>query len=91
MQIPAHHRTGWIIPYADRSLAEVYLRLRLTRAPSLVIMFAAHLALLHLSLSFTFTRYLDICTVGLDVAASEFKTKSSPSGPEAMYDLGACI
>lgn len=32
--------------------------------------------------------YLDICTVGLDVAASEFKTKSSPSGPEAMYDLG---
>jgi len=32
--------------------------------------------------------YSDICTVGLDVAASEFKVKDSPSGPEAMYDLG---
>eukprot|EP00326_Haptolina_ericina_P005917 CAMPEP_0181228968 /NCGR_PEP_ID=MMETSP1096-20121128/33635_1 /TAXON_ID=156174 ORGANISM="Chrysochromulina ericina, Strain CCMP281" /NCGR_SAMPLE_ID=MMETSP1096 /ASSEMBLY_ACC=CAM_ASM_000453 /LENGTH=441 /DNA_ID=CAMNT_0023322537 /DNA_START=57 /DNA_END=1382 /DNA_ORIENTATION=- len=32
--------------------------------------------------------YNDICTVGLDVAASEFKVKDSPSGPDAMYDLG---
>ena len=32
--------------------------------------------------------YADICTVGLDVAASEFKVKSSPSGPNALYDLG---
>jgi len=28
------------------------------------------------------------CTVGLDVAASEFKVKDSPSGAEAVYDLG---
>jgi len=28
------------------------------------------------------------CTVGLDVAASEFKVKSSPNGPDAQYDLG---
>ena len=28
------------------------------------------------------------CTVGLDVAASEFKVKSSGVGADAMYDLG---
>merc|ERR1719331_60833 len=28
------------------------------------------------------------CTVGLDVAASEFKVKGSPNGPDALYDLG---
>jgi len=28
------------------------------------------------------------CTVGLDVAASEFKIKSSPAGKDAVYDLG---
>jgi enolase len=28
------------------------------------------------------------CTVGLDVAASEFKVKDSPAGAEARYDLG---
>jgi len=28
------------------------------------------------------------CTVGLDVAASEFKVKDSPSGADAKYDLG---
>lgn len=28
------------------------------------------------------------CTVGLDVAASEFKKKDTPSGKDAMYDLG---
>jgi enolase len=28
------------------------------------------------------------CTVGLDVAASEFKVKDSPAGAEAKYDLG---
>ena len=28
------------------------------------------------------------CTVGLDVAASEFKVKSSPTGADAKYDLG---
>ena len=28
------------------------------------------------------------CTVGLDVAASEFKVKSSPAGVDAAYDLG---
>ena len=32
--------------------------------------------------------YAGKCTVGLDVAASEFKVKSSPAGPDAMYDLG---
>jgi len=32
--------------------------------------------------------YQEVCTVGLDVAASEFKVKDSPSGPEALYDLG---
>ena len=32
--------------------------------------------------------YKGKCTVGLDVAASEFKVKDSPSGPEAKYDLG---
>jgi enolase len=32
--------------------------------------------------------YNGVCTVGLDVAASEFKVKSSPSGPDAQYDLG---
>jgi len=32
--------------------------------------------------------YSGKCTVGLDVAASEFKVKDSPSGAEAMYDLG---
>jgi enolase len=30
----------------------------------------------------------NICTVGLDVAASEFKVKSSGEGVEAAYDLG---
>jgi len=28
------------------------------------------------------------CTVGLDVAASEFKVKDSPTGDDALYDLG---
>jgi len=28
------------------------------------------------------------CTVGLDVAASEFKVKDSPAGDDAKYDLG---
>ena len=28
------------------------------------------------------------CTVGLDVAASEFKVKDSPAGDDARYDLG---
>ena len=32
--------------------------------------------------------YSGKCTVGLDVAASEFKVKDSPSGSEALYDLG---
>jgi enolase len=32
--------------------------------------------------------YSGTCTVGLDVAASEFKVKSSPSGKGAKYDLG---
>jgi enolase len=32
--------------------------------------------------------YAGKCTVGLDVAASEFKVKDSPSGAEARYDLG---
>merc|ERR1719327_742779 len=32
--------------------------------------------------------YAGKCTVGLDVAASEFKVKDSPAGPEAKYDLG---
>jgi len=32
--------------------------------------------------------YTGKCTVGLDVAASEFKVKSTPAGAEAKYDLG---
>jgi len=32
--------------------------------------------------------YAGKCTVGLDVAASEFKVKDSPSGKDALYDLG---
>jgi len=32
--------------------------------------------------------YAGKCTVGLDVAASEFKVKSSGDGAEAVYDLG---
>jgi len=32
--------------------------------------------------------YSGKCTVGLDVAASEFKVKDSPSGKDALYDLG---
>jgi len=32
--------------------------------------------------------YAGKCTVGLDVAASEFKVKSSAQGEDAMYDLG---
>jgi len=32
--------------------------------------------------------YAGKCTVGLDVAASEFKVKSSPAGDDALYDLG---
>jgi enolase len=32
--------------------------------------------------------YAGKCTVGLDVAASEFKVKDSPSGEGALYDLG---
>jgi len=32
--------------------------------------------------------YTGKCTVGLDVAASEFKVKSSGSGADAKYDLG---
>jgi enolase len=32
--------------------------------------------------------YAGKCTVGLDVAASEFKVKDSPSGSGALYDLG---
>ena len=32
--------------------------------------------------------YAGKCTVGLDVAASEFKVKSSPAGEGAVYDLG---
>ena len=32
--------------------------------------------------------YSGKCTVGLDVAASEFKVKDTPSGAGAMYDLG---
>uniref|UniRef100_A0A7S4BKH8 phosphopyruvate hydratase n=1 Tax=Chrysotila carterae TaxID=13221 RepID=A0A7S4BKH8_CHRCT len=32
--------------------------------------------------------YAGKCTVGLDVAASEFKVKSTPSGKDAVYDLG---
>jgi len=32
--------------------------------------------------------YSGKCTVGLDVAASEFKVKDSPTGDDALYDLG---
>merc|ERR1719476_134813 len=32
--------------------------------------------------------YSGKCTVGLDVAASEFKVKSTPAGKDAVYDLG---
>ena len=32
--------------------------------------------------------YKGKCTVGLDVAASEFKVKDSPAGDDARYDLG---
>ena len=32
--------------------------------------------------------YAGKCTVGLDVAASEFKVKDSPAGEGAKYDLG---